>query len=133
MAKKPDGRSFNLTGAADPGTPGWEERVLAAVHKHQSKSGRWTNRKSGTLLTYDPPFLELLQNAAELRGLGLAGYCRRAVAAFIAHDLDMPYFDVIRHTAKPPANQTTGGAKLRRTQDDGKGYGPWEIAQLSDD
>lgn len=128
-----DGRSFNLTGAADPGTPGWEQRVVKMVHEHQKKSGRWTNRKSGTLITYDPPFLHLLQAAAEVRGIGLAGYCRRAVAAFIAHDLDMPITDVLKHSAMPPANQTTGGARLRRTQDDGTGYGKWEIQELSGD
>ena len=128
--KESDGRTFNITGAADASVPGWEERVLAAVRKSQGRSNRWTDRRNGTLLAYDDPFRVLLNEAAKRRGISMSGYCRRAVAAFIARDLGISLERVVSYTAAPAPYGTGAGGRLRKTQDSGQGFGPWVIGKV---
>lgn len=109
--------------------PEWMENAIARVRARQRKSKSSENRNSGTYVFYDPPLRVLLNEAAHRRGIGVTGYCRRAIAAFIAHDLKMPLGEVTRHMAKPTMENK--GAR-KRTFDDGQGFGPWLIERLQE-
>lgn len=88
----------------------------------------------------------MLGAAAEKRGMSASAYARRAICAFIAHDLDLPYESVTKFCpsvedpenlaakqAKGTAKRTKNGGKLYRgagipvTRDDGLGYGTWAV------
>lgn len=108
--------------------PNWMENALARVRARQSTTKAVHSRRSGTWIYYDDPFRVLLDEASKRRGMGMTGYVRRAVAAFIARDLGMAFTEVIRHTARPKGDgERVPGAP---THDDGTGYGPWLIQGL---
>jgi hypothetical protein len=74
----------------------------------------------------------LLDEACFRRNISLTGYMRRAMVAFIAYDLDMPLEEVAQHGAQPAPYGGNGGGRLKRTQDNGRGMGPWDITGLED-
>lgn len=102
----------------DPGfKEGWEQRVK------ENALGR--KRKSFTIRTsWD--FVTLVNKAARMRGMTSSAYARRAVAAFIANDLQMPFEDVCK--TMPPV-QALHINLLRKASppDNGQGYGEWEV------
>lgn len=118
----------NLAGWSDKSTPGWKEDLLAVTKEQQRKRGR--ERKNGMFLFFDDPFRVLLHQAAEARGLSITGYGRRATAAFIAHDLGMPFSSVVQHSAHPVKYGGGGGGKLKHTNDTGEGYGNWVLGEV---
>lgn len=123
----------NLAGYTDPSTPGWQKRALERVIARQRKSQRHTERRNGMSLYFDDGFRVLLDAAAERRGMSLAGYCRRAVGAMIAHDLGLPVAEVLQHTSVPVEYRAEAGAgRMKKTRDDGKGFGPWKIEKVTD-
>jgi hypothetical protein len=112
--------------------PEWMENALARVRHRQKKVSRITTvRKNGTYIFYDDPFRVLLDEAAKRRGMGMTAYVRRAAAAFIAHDLGVPFTEVVRHSAKPQSVAERRVSSVR-THDDGLGMGPWLIEGLKD-
>ncbi len=113
--------------------PEWMENAIARVRARQKKTRVSTNRRNPTCISYDDPFRVLLNEAADRRDISLTAYIRRATAAFIAHDLGMPYTEVVRHTAKPKArNAQQMTFPDGRTYDDGRGMGPWLIEGLQE-
>lgn len=122
----------DLQGFADKSTPGWQERAIARVAARQHKTGRSHERKNGLYLFFDDPLRVLLDEACKRRDISLTGYARRAMVAMIAHDLSLPLAEVARHAATPAAYGATGGGRLTRTHDDGKGRGPWQIESLTE-
>lgn len=127
---------IDLGGRANDHRPGAEERTKARVAATEAKKQRRKGRRrAGTLtLEFDLPFRAYLKDAAETRDMGINGYARRAVAAFIAYDLGIPFEEVTRYFAAPSKH----GEVLRRSDgsrqapsgesyDDGEGYGPWRI------
>lgn len=118
--------------AVAPSQPGWQERAIERVRARQLKTRRAYERRNGLYLFFDDPLRVLLDEACMRRNVSLTGYCRRALVAFLAHDLDMPIAEVARHTARPTDYGATGGGRLVRTQDDAKGKGPWRITDLED-
>jgi hypothetical protein len=122
-----------LAGWADQSKPGWQQRALERVKARQKGAKRHTERRNGMTLYFDDPFRVLLDAAAERRGMSLAGYCRRAVAAMIAYDLALTSAEVMTHTSRPTEYRAEAGAgRAKRTNDDGKGFGPWKIEQVTD-
>lgn len=120
---KPD-----LQGFADrPSVPGWQERAIERVRARQHKTRRANERKNGTYIFYDDPLRVLLDEACKRRNISLTGYVRRAMVAMIAYDLKMELAEVAQHGAVPAGYGATGGGRLTRTQDDGRGKGPWRI------
>jgi hypothetical protein len=123
---KPD-----LQGWADPEQEGWRERAVGMVSKSErSKSMRKINTRGARFDCFvDPAFIGLAKRAAAQRGMTLTSYGRRAIAAFIAHDLGMAFEDVVKHG---PAVTTTSRDSSRikdgRSTDDGTGYGDWTIS-----
>jgi hypothetical protein len=111
--------------------PEWMENALARVRARQKKTRVSTQRNNPTCISYDDPFRVMLNEAADRRDISLNAYIRRATAAFIAHDLGMPFTEVVRHTAKPKArNPEQMTFPDGRTFDDGLGMGPWLIEGL---
>ena len=118
--------------APAPSEPGWQERAIAAVKRRQQETRRHNERKNGLYLFFDDPLRVLLDEAAFRRNISLTGYARRALVAFLAHDLGLPIEEVAKHTAVPAGYGATGGGRLKRTEDDGRGKGPWQIEELSE-
>jgi hypothetical protein len=121
----------DLQGFADPSTPGWQQAALARVLQRQKRTKRHTERKSGVLATFDDPFRVLLDEACRRRNISMQGYARRAIAAFVARDLGLTSLEVFRYMARPTAYRAEAGAgRPARTEDDGRGNGPWYIQEL---
>lgn len=111
--------------------PGWREEVLAAVQQSQRTKNKAGRRNANIQVDYDPPMQIMLKKAAEARGIGIGSYVKRAIAKQIAKDLGLDWTEVLVHCAqareygsKPPgARKTQFG--VRRTYDDGEGFGDW--------
>ena len=86
----------------------------------------------------------MLGAAAETRGMSASAYARRAICAFIARDLGLPFEavtkfcpavdepeDLSAKNAKATLTKTGGkiygGGKIPLTRDDGLGYGTWVV------
>ncbi|QGJ92779.1 hypothetical protein PBI_BEAGLE_19 [Arthrobacter phage Beagle] len=122
-----------LAGWADQSKPGWQQRALERVKARQKGAKRHTERRNGMTLYFDDPFRVLLDAAAERRGMSLAGYCRRAVAAMIAYDLGLLSSEVMQFTSRPTEYRADAGAgRAKRTNDDGIGFGPWRILGVAE-
>jgi hypothetical protein len=112
MSRRPDWRQVALRRA--------HERVMVKRHKwRQAEMSRFQ-------MTVGPRYTTLLADAAAHRGLSTTSYIRRAVAAFIAHDLGMEFTEVVADT---PHVQGPSHGKW----DDGTGYGQWRVADYADD
>jgi hypothetical protein len=111
--------------------PNWMENALARVRERQRGNKQQRHRRNGSYLFYDDEFRAYIDEAAERRGMSLSGYMRRCIAAFLSHDLGVPFSEIVQHTAKPNASMKgTVPGMQKRTQDDGRGFGPWIIKDL---
>lgn len=123
----------NLAGYTDPSVPGWQQRAIARVRARQKLSKRHTERQDGVRTVWDLPFRYLLDEAARRRGLSMAGYCRRAIAAFVEHDLGLNTGEGAQHMPVPTTyGLHRGHGNSMKTQDDLKGYGKWVIRGLDE-
>lgn len=124
MARKGE----QLSGWADPEREGWQERVRTKV---QAKADRSQMRGRSPLQQFPVsyPWKSLLKKAAEARGMSSAAYARRAVSAFIAHDLGLTLEEVVRTTPAvlTPAEKAEAARNGRSPKDDGQGYGQWKV------
>jgi hypothetical protein len=112
-------------------------RVVDDQRERSARRGALQNWPSRVTIACDPQLNVLLVKAAAARDMSLAGYARRALCAFLAHDLGMDFAQVCALTPKPaPAGQVawgrlSGGAHPSknpgRWADDGLGYGTWEV------
>lgn len=127
-------RKSRLQGFTDPSVPGWETRALEAVKGRQKNSHRNNERQDGMILTFDIECKVLVDEAASRRGISMAGYGRRALAAFLAYDLGLPLEEVLQYMSKPTPYRQYGahGRPLVRINDDGNDYGKWVIKGLDD-
>lgn len=133
----PTPKGKGLTGSADGGTPGWQDRTKSRVNASQSEALRRKKKKrpAQTLLETDLPFVTMMRQAADSRGMTSAAYARRAVAAFVAHDLNVPFKEVTQHFAAPmpvgemirPDNPDGIHRKEGKTVDNGQGFGDWTV------
>ena len=124
---------FRLQGfAAPPSKDGWRERAIARVRDRQRNSSRRNERTNGMYLFFDDEMRVLLDEACMRRDISLTGYGRRAMIAFIAHDLGLELEEVARHGAVPAGYGATGGGRLKRTHDTGRGKGLWRILKLGE-
>lgn len=117
----------NLAGFTDQSDPDWQQKVMAAVRARQRKDP--TNRhKRPTQINVrgDVGFFAYVRRAAEQRGISIGAYARRAIGAFAAMDLDVPYEEVMRHCAAPTNYGEQAGFRPV-TADDGKGWGDWDL------
>lgn len=106
----------------------WKAKVLLRAHASQTK----VRERQGYVdmgriqMNVGDPILPMLAAVAARRGLRPSAYCRRAVAAFIAADLNVPLAEITQHMAHP-GGQTVAPA------DDGLGHGPWMASAFLDD
>lgn len=123
----------NLAGFSDPEEPGWQQRALERVKARQAKRRNSDARKNSITLFIDDGFRVLLDEACRRRNISLSGYCRRAVGAFIAHDLKLKLADVLHFTAVPAGyGEHSGPRPNERSHDDGKGRGAWHIEGITE-
>lgn len=123
----------NLAGVSDPSIPGWQRRAFERVKGRQKGSTRHTERQDGIRTVWDVPFRVFLDEACRRRGMSMQGYCRRAIAAFVAHDLGIPVADVGKYMPIPtPYKVTHGVGRFGKTEDNLTGYGKWVITGLED-
>jgi hypothetical protein len=124
MARKGE----QLSGWADPEREGWRERVRDKVN---SKAERSQMRGRSPLQQFPVSYAwkALLKRAAEARGMSSAAYARRAVSAFIAHDLGLTLSEVVSTTPAVLTRQEAAESARNRIspKDDGQGYGKWEV------
>lgn len=130
MAGNPYG---NLAGISDPSIPGWQERAFERVKARQKGSKRRTERQDSLRTVWDRPFRALLDEAARRRGMSMAGYCRRAIAAFVAHDLGIAPDEAGQYMPIPTPYRTHHGmGNIVKTRDNLSGYGRWVITGLEE-
>lgn len=120
----------DLQGFADPSVPGWREAAIARVRARQSETRRANERKNGLWMFFDDELRVLLDEACKRRDISLTGYARRALIAFIAHDLGMKLEDVAQYGSEPVGYGKSGGGRQTRTHDNGLGRGLWRILEL---
>jgi hypothetical protein len=120
------GNIGQLRGTADRETPGWQSRLVDQVFADQGR------RRPLTCLQVAMGFelRALIRAAAEHRGMGTSAYVRRAVAAFVAADLDLPY-GYVCSLAPPVRPDRSHGRRGKEPgthgtdRDTGTGYGHW--------
>lgn len=117
----------NLAGWSDPQDPEFEAKLHELLNRPRRSTRQGRRHRH---LDAEQPYFDLLWAATRKRGLPLASYLRRAVAAFIAHDLGIPFADVVAHTPYPREMFATGKESFAGKHDDGKGWGDWEIDTL---
>jgi len=111
--------------------PMWKRNILAKVKESQATKNQAGRRNANIQVDYDPPMQILLKRAAEARGIGIGSYVKRAIAKQIAKDLGIPWTDILIHCAqaRPYGSKPPGARKsqfgVRRTFDDGEGFGDW--------
>lgn len=108
---------------------GWRETVMGRVEEKarhaRNHQGNIRDVRLSMFVGFE--FSAALNRAAAARGISRVGYLRRAVAAFLAADLGMPFDRLTRECPKPlpytreRAWVTAGG------DDDGTGYGTWHV------
>lgn len=108
---------------------GWRDVVRDAVTTKAAEVSARNRAASGAIrisrVGFLPAFHVYLVRAAKLRGISLAGYIRRSVAALVAMDLDMDVRDLIELDA---AVTPIGKNGTRPSKDlDGALYGQWEV------
>lgn len=131
----PTPKGKGLAGSADGRVPGWEAKTKERVR--QSEADRMKTNKAKRdvqlRLEWDLEMQMLLRIAAERRGLPNTAYARRAIAAFIASDLDLPFEEVCGFFSAPfkpgqmfkADDENTRRETRGKTKDDGQGYGSW--------
>lgn len=114
-------------------TPEYPESVIAAVNAQASTGRRGRERGYSFTISAHRELAPLIKRAAAMRGCTTTTYVRRALAAFLAHDLGMRLTDVTRTfpaAVQSGMRNTPGLAKGQRSEDDGEGYGSWRIELL---
>lgn len=113
--------------------PGWEDRILDKVFSrklaranHDLKWGRELNVTAGKTLK------AAVGEAAEKRGMSRTSYMRRAIAAFVAHDLGTTPAKLLEDGPRAAPSGTTLPPKDAPPEDGVTGFGPWKIGSLSE-
>lgn len=116
----------------DASRPGWQERVIEGIS--EPPKGK-SNKMLSVGANVSWQFKALLSMAAKRRGISIAGYVRRALAAFIATDLEMSLEDVLKEASFPSPYGVANGQWMRDDiapgdHDTGEGYGDWKNLAL---
>lgn len=104
--------------ANDPGyRPDWRERTGSSIEDEKRRFFVFRTTEQWGML---------LSRAARHRGMSNSAYVRRAVSAFIASDLQVPFEDVCQMTPGVVHEARTNKGVVW-PPDNGKGYGKWEV------
>lgn len=97
--------------------PDWRERIMQSAPDESKKR---------VMFRTTDEFNMLLSRAARRRGMTNSFYMRRAISAFIAEDLQIPFEDICQLSPGADATLYTGRGRIW-PRDDGNGYGKWEV------
>lgn len=117
------------SGRADRVAADWRTTILSRVEDKARERRRYNGSIRDARLAFNVGhgFVRALNEAAALRGISRVGYLRRAVAAFLAADLGVP-FEEITGACPVPAPFTRERAwQTGRGDDDGAGFGTWRV------
>lgn len=110
----------------DTSSPGWADRLRADVEALPLGTRRRGRHAGRYNIEVTPGVLPLLKRAAAARGVAPTTYIRRAMLAFIAHDLNKPLEALL--VLDP---RVTGPKSTRVVEDpEGEIGGSWEIEDL---
>lgn len=103
--------------------PEWYDRLAPRVADLDEKRGDGARK-----LRISPAQRSALMEAARLRGMSETAYIRRAVLAFVCHDLGIDW-DVMM-ASEGPVRRAGHSAVYDKTPMRGKGFGRWRIERL---
>jgi hypothetical protein len=106
--------------------PNWKRKAILHAPKEEKK--KIVFHAFGLFDSY-------FSRAAKRRGMSKSAYARRALAAFIAKDLEMPFEDLCGMFPAVVYIQNTSkfvDGMVVSQRDDGQGYGQWQIKELLD-
>lgn len=113
--------------------PGWQERALERERQGASKDPKQASKKKHGNYLYlhaGMKLKSLLNAAAKQRGVSRSTYARRAMAAYIAHDLGLEPEDVLEGGPRSCEWGKTGADVTKPPGDDLSGYGAWRLDGL---
>lgn len=104
----------------------WKERLVNELKANAQRRIAHSGGMRPAGLSMPESVLMLLTRAARRRGISKMSYMRRAVAAFIAHDLELDWKLVVKEfpAARPFEGKATAGVDAF---DSGEGYGDWRL------
>lgn len=104
----------------------WRQSIRASV---DDMPERKTKAGEGALLSTHTrePLVALVNRAAAAREISVPAYVRRALQAFLALDLGIPYEEVV--ATDPRVARASGYGIVDET---GRIFGPWEIAEFAE-
>lgn len=106
--------------------PNWKRKAIRHAPKEDKKK---------IVFHVFGEFDSYFSRAANQRGMTKSAYARRALAAFMAHDLQMPFEDLCKMFPAVVYDQNISkyiDGLVVSQRDDGEGYGQWQIKELLD-
>jgi hypothetical protein len=107
----------------------WRETILDKVEvkarERRNRNGKIRDAK--LVMNVGMGFARALNEAAERRGISRVGYLRRAVAAFLAADLGVPFESIARECPAPTPFTRERAWVTGTGDDDGRGFGTWVV------
>lgn len=111
---------------------GWRQKALDRVLNKDLRTNPNKKKHGNSLyMLVGWRLKELLNVAAQKRGSSKSTYMRRAIAGYIAYDLDMDIVDVLEDGPRPCA-WGSQGAYETDPPEDLRHYGDWRISGLHD-
>lgn len=107
-------------------TSSWRERAADALTAAEPPEYRRVRTVS---INWPGRFQVLALRAAKARGISLSSYARRAVMAFVVHDLGLDWDEVMRDES-PLRLHGEHNTNETVKQPRGEGFGPWRIGGL---
>lgn len=103
--------------------PEWGERLLDKIDTAPAQKRR---ERPAVGLKFPVEWVSIIQAAAKKRDLTMAAYARRALIAFVCHDLNLDWDDVMRHEPRIQRYEQDAAPELKS----GSGHGSWRIGVL---
>lgn len=106
----------------------WKQEALRRAHAHVTavqRRQKYTDMGRIQMMVGER-FITNAARAAALRGMTLTAYSRRAVAAFVAADLGIPFTDMTTDVVHPEGPRVG-------SFDPGTGHGTWVASAFADD
>lgn len=107
----------------------WRDTIMSKVEvkarERRNSNGRI--RDVRLMMSVGFGYSAALNRAAELRGISRVGYLRRAVAAFLAADLGVPFEELTRECPRAFPFTRERAWVTGSGDDDGAGFGTWHV------
>lgn len=104
----------------------WREKLMDQI---DTREVPFASRRRSIGLNFPADLYERVQDAAQARGISMAGYARRAAVALAVHDLGLDW-DEIMADEKPVQPYGVVKPGDRANEGAGQGYGSWKIGSL---